>query len=106
MPRLARLGWLAALSVPLVASLVAGGVGSGANGASCLTAPASSAVGDTALLTWTCGGTSPDDWIGLYPSSATPNTGEVLWRYTGGNAAGGKIGIVVPLDTPTGGSYE
>jgi poly(beta-D-mannuronate) lyase len=66
----------------------------------------SSAVGDTALLTWTCGGTSVKDWIGLYPSSATPDTGEVLWRYTGGNAAAGKIGVVVPLDTPTGSTYE
>jgi hypothetical protein len=106
MSQLIRLGWLAAIAVLLATGLVTVQARHDADAAGCLSAPAASAVGDTALLTWTCGGAGVKDWIGLYPSAATPDAGFVLRRYTGGKATTGKIGILVPLNTPRGTTYE
>jgi hypothetical protein len=64
--------------------------------------PSSVAPGATINLSWTAlSGSSPYDWIGLFPAGSA-NTGYVWWQYTGG-ATTGNVMVTAPAAS---GSYE
>lgn len=48
---------------------------------------------------------SPYDWVGLYPSSSTPDFGDVAWRHTTGTSSG-TVALQVPAATPPGTTYQ
>ncbi len=48
---------------------------------------------------------SATDWIGLYPSSSTPEPGLLAWAYTSG-AAAGNLNLTVPAGATPGATYE
>ena len=61
-------------------------------------APAIVSPGGTVTATWAnIPGPTTNDWVGLYASSAAPNSPPVAWRYTTGLASGN-----VPLNIPQG----
>jgi hypothetical protein len=46
-----------------------------------------------------------NDWIGLYESSGTPDSSNLILRFTGGQASGSKL-ITIPAGTAAGTTYE
>jgi len=68
--------------------------------------PSPVAKGSALTATWS-GIASPTstDWVGLYPSSGTPNSGHIAYQFTNG-ASSGSLQITVPASAATGSTYE
>ena len=68
--------------------------------------PSSVAPGRTVTASWS-NVSSPTslDWVGLYPSASTPNSGYIAFVYTGGAASGSKT-LTVPSNVTPGSDYR
>jgi ELWxxDGT repeat protein len=68
--------------------------------------PLSANPGGPLTATWSgIGAPTGTDWVGLYDSSSTPDSGLLAWAYTNGTAAG-SVNLFVPSGAPLGSNYE
>ena len=49
---------------------------------------------------------TPKDWIALYPSSTTPDSAFIAWRYTDSTSPQGGESLTVPANAPLGSEYR
>jgi hypothetical protein len=68
--------------------------------------PSTVTAGNAVTATWSNIDTpTASDWVGLYPSGSTPDSGLVAWAYTGGTPAG-SLNLAVPTGSAPGATYE
>jgi surface antigen len=73
--------------------------------ASLQASPSAVVQGSSVTATWMVTTPTARDWVGVYPSASTADTGFVAWVYTGGAASGSKP-VVIPAGAVPGGKYE
>src|SRR5205085_301560 len=68
--------------------------------------PTTVATGTATTVSWSnIANPMQYDWIGLYPSSSTPDTAHIAYRYTGGGGSG-SLSFMVPASAAAGTTYE